>query len=137
MSGTENRKKILIVDDEPDVRTVLSTRLTSNGFEVLEAPDGPAGIALALKEKPDLILLDILMPGQDGVETYHSLKRESATKEIPIIFLTALSQNISLTRHSLDLGSSYAILGKPYQPTELIREIHLALGEKVREGGNP
>jgi len=133
----ENRKKILIVDDEPDVRTVLNTRLTANGFKVLEAPDGPAGIALAMQEKPDLILLDILMPGQDGVETYHSLKQTSATKEIPIIFLTALSQNISLTKHSLDLGSSYAILGKPYQPTELIREIRLALGETILEGGNP
>ena len=122
-------KKIRIVDDEPDVRTVLSMRLTSNGFRVIEAEDGKSGVRVAGEEKPDLILLDIMMPGMDGVETFHALKQEPATKDIPIIFLTVLAQNISLTKHSLELDKSYAILGKPYQPQELIQEVQRALGE--------
>jgi len=129
-------KKILIVDDEPDVRTVLSVRLTSNGFQVVEAADGDTGMKLARAEKPDLILLDIMMPGMDGVETFHSLKQDPQTKEIPVIFLTVLAQNISLTKHSLELDKSYAILSKPYRPQELIQEIRQALGESpVPAGG--
>lgn len=124
---TRKQKKILIIDDEPDVRTLLRTRLCANNFEVFEAGDGPSGIALAREKKPDLILLDILMPGQDGVETYHSLNRDPKTKEIPVIFLTALAERVSLTKHGLELGKSYAILGKPYRADELIQEIQGAL----------
>ena len=122
-------KKILIIDDEPDVRMVLSVRLTSNGFHVIEAGDGRSGVRVAQEEKPNLILLDIMMPGMDGVETFHTLKQNPATKDIPVIFLTVLAQNISLTKHSLELDKSYAILGKPYQPQELIQEVQRALGE--------
>ncbi|MBI3616446.1 MAG: response regulator [Candidatus Omnitrophica bacterium] len=127
-------KKILIVDDEPDVRALLNSRLAANGFEILEAPDGPSGIAVAREEKPDLILLDILMPNQDGVETYHTLREDPITQRIPVIFLTALSQDISVTQKSLDLTESYAILGKPYRAAELIQKVRTALGEPMDEG---
>ncbi len=126
-------KKILVVDDEHDVRAVVSQWLSANGFEVLEAPDGPSGLALAKERHPDLILLDILMAGQDGVETYHALRKDSNTKAIPIILLTALAENISLAKQPLELGGSFAILGKPYRAQDLVREIRLALGESVIE----
>lgn len=123
-------RKILIIDDESDVRAVLKARLMASHFQVLEAEDGPSGVARAKEEGPDLILLDILMPGQDGVETYHALQQDPATKGIPVIFLTALAEDVALTKKSLELERSCAILGKPYQPQELIREIELALEKK-------
>ena len=122
-------KKILIVDDEPDVRALLNTRLSANGYEILEAPDGAAGIAVAREEKPDLILLDVLMPSQDGVETYRVLREDPATEQIPVIFLTALSQNVSVTQKNLNLGAGYDILGKPYRAEELIEKVRSALGD--------
>lgn len=124
-------KKILVIDDEPQVRALLNIRLTANGFKVLEAGDGLSGIALAREERPDLILLDILMPGHDGVEIYHALMQDPVTKGVPVIFLTALARNISLTKHSLELGESYAILGKPYNPQELLQEIQRAVGDPI------
>lgn len=124
----ENRKKILVIDDEPDVRMLLRTRLSANNFEILEAADGSLGVALAKEKKPDLILLDIAMPGKDGIETYHALEQDPLTKPIPAIFLTALGQNIASNRVNKELVS-YAILGKPYKSEDLIQEIRRALGE--------
>ncbi len=123
-------KTVLIIDDEPDVRALLNVRLTANGMKILEAPDGPSGIALAKEQRPDLILLDIMMPTMDGVETFHALKKDPQTQKIPVIFLTVLAQNIELTKHNLGVGDSYAILSKPYHPQELIGEIRRALGEE-------
>lgn len=125
----ESRKKILIVDDEADTRALLRRRLSANHFEVLEAADGLSAIAQAKKTQPDLILLDILMPGKDGIDTYHSLREDPSTHHIPIIFLTALAKNIALTQYGLRLEEGYAILGKPYQPQELLRTINRVLGE--------
>ena len=124
-----DRKKILVIDDERDIRLLLNKRLTANGYEVLEAGDGVSGIACAKKEHPDLVLLDAMMPGMDGIETYHALHRDSDTKNIPIIFLTVLAQNIQTTTANLELEKSFAIIGKPYQPQELLKEIQRALGE--------
>lgn len=124
----ENRKKILVIDDEPDVRMLLRTRLSANNFEILEAADGSLGVALAKEKKPDLILLDIVMPGKDGIETYHALEQDPSTKPIPVIFLSALGQNIASNRVNKEVVS-YAIVGKPYKSEDLIQEIQRALGE--------
>ena len=127
----ENPKKILIVDDDPVVREVLSARLTSQRFQIVEAGNGSSGIALAKRERPDLILLDILMPLQDGMQVHAALKQDSATKEIPIIFLTALSGGLGPLK-DLNPKRSYRIFGKPYQPEELLRAIQQMLGEPGR-----
>ena len=119
-------KRILIIDDEPDVRGLLKVRLTANRFQVLEAGDGPSGISIAKQNKPDLILLDILMPGMGGIETYRALKSDPVTQDTPIIFLTALAQSMAPTESRL---KGYAMLGKPYQPEELLQEIRKNLGE--------
>ena len=128
----ENRRKILIVDDDPVVRKVLSTRLTSQRFQVVEASNGSSGIALAKQEHPDLILLDVMMPLQDGIQVYAALKQDSATKEIPIIFLTALSGGLEPFK-DLNPKRSYWMFGKPYQPEELLRAIQQTLDEPVLE----
>ena len=83
---------ILIVDDEPEILELYSRKLERSGFDVVTAPDGLAGIQAAKAEKrPDLILMDVKMPGMDGVEAFMELKKESATKDIKVVFLTAFS----------------------------------------------
>ena len=116
------RRKILIIDDEADTRDVLRKRLKASGFDVLEAADGPSGFDIAKQQKPDVIILDILMPGQDGLQTHRFLVQDSLTRRIPIIFLTALSAHIPS-----GFQKDHAVLGKPYNPTELIDLIQKAL----------
>ncbi len=81
-------KKILVVDDEPAVRSLLKDSLTSLEYEVLTAANGEEGLTLAEREEPQVILLDALMPGIDGVETCRRLKAQEKTKWIPIIMMT-------------------------------------------------
>jgi CheY-like chemotaxis protein len=128
-----NSKKILIVDDDPDIRTLLKVRLTAHRFEVLEAEDGRVAVTLAKQEKPDLILLDILMPGQDGIETYQILRKDPITQDIFVIFLTVLAEEVDLNKYGIDLEKGYAILSKSYQAHELIQVIQKALGLPVKD----
>lgn len=83
-----SKKKILIVDDERDLVEMLSVFFQENGFETIPAYDGKEGMAKAEEEKPDLITLDISMPGESGVKMYHHLKHSTILAEIPIIILT-------------------------------------------------
>jgi two-component system alkaline phosphatase synthesis response regulator PhoP len=88
--------KLLVVDDDQNIRRLLSFNLTASNHEVIVAPDGKQGIQLAKKEKPDLILLDIMMPVMNGYETCKILKKTEETKDIPIFMLSAKSQMIDL-----------------------------------------
>ena len=124
-------KLILIVDDEQDVRKVLSRRLTAWGYQVAEAADGKSAIEAALQKNPDLILLDIMMPVCDGIETSRLLKGDPRTRMIPIIFVTALMESASsFAIKNPEAGKrGYSVIGKPYEPVELRRNIREALGE--------
>lgn len=84
-------QRILVVDDEPKIRMTLRGYLEADGFEVLEAADGPAGLAAAVRERPDLIVLDVMLPGLDGFEV---LRRIRATCHVPVILLTARSEEV-------------------------------------------
>ena len=88
-------KTILIIDDEADIRDILSYNLKKEGFNVHAAENGPLGIKLAELHKPDLILLDVMMPEMDGIEVCEHLKSDPATKNILICFLTARSEDYS------------------------------------------
>ncbi len=124
------RKRVLIVEDEPDTRRVLKARLQSAQFDVLEAEDGLAGIDLAAKEQPDIILMDIMMPRMDGVEAYAALKADPATQKIPVIFVTALGGGVNLGANRLEgVKGDHWVVGKPYDPAELIRKIRMIVGE--------
>src|SRR5687767_15984670 len=81
--------RILVVDDEPDVLLVCRVNLQGEGHVVLEAPDGEAGLERARSERPDLIVLDIMLPHQDGFAILDKLKREPETRDIPVVLLTA------------------------------------------------
>ncbi len=116
---------ILAVDDNPKNLKVLCSAIANMGWEILVATDGESAIEQAKYAQPDLILLDIMMPGIDGFETCQILKGNSITQEIPIIFMTALSETVDKVR-GLSLGAVDYIT-KPFQPEEVITRINIHL----------
>lgn len=120
ISGT-----ILIVDDTPDNLLVLFSYLEEQGFKVLLAEDGKTGLKIAQSKAPDLILLDVLMPDIDGFETCRLLKAEASTKEIPVIFLTALSETVNKVKGFRLGGVDY--ITKPTEQEEVLVRIQTHL----------
>lgn len=120
-------QRILIIDDEADIREVAALSLESvAGWEVVTASSGALGLAVAIKEQPDAILLDVMMPGMDGPTTFRELRKNPATAHIPVLLLTAKVQS-SDQRRFADLGVN-AILFKPFDPLTLYAQIADALG---------
>jgi DNA-binding response OmpR family regulator len=118
-------KKILVIDDYPDNVFLIQDRLEREGFEVLKAYDGEMGIQKAITEKPDLILLDIMMPGVSGYDVCKTLYSNDETKLIPIILLTALTEADNL-RAGLQAGA-FDYIKKPFNKVELVARINSAL----------
>jgi len=117
------KKKILVVDDELDVAKVLKIRLKASGYNVVLADDSVQAFLMANKEKPDLIILDIMIPGGGGFVVAERLKQGAATHHIPIIFVTGISGGED---RAYKIGAS-GYLMKPYQPEKLLETIHDAL----------
>ena len=113
------QKKILIVDDQKDVLKVLDKRLSGAGYSVIKAESGKDALLLAKAERPDLIILDIIMPEMDGAETAAVLKRDPQTKDIPVIFLTCLFTEKEEQKEGHVVGGKYFI-AKPYNPNEML-----------------
>jgi two-component system sensor histidine kinase/response regulator len=124
---------LLIVDDNPQNIDVLFQLLDEHGFEVLIAEDGEDGLQSAQREHPNLILLDVMMPGIDGFETCRRLKQNPETKEIPVIFMTALSEIESKVR-AFEIGAVDYVT-KPFQREEVLARInaHLTIRRLQRE----
>lgn len=120
-------KNILIIDDEKDLVAMLTFRLEANNFQVMSASDGPSGIEKAKGEKPDLIILDLMMPGIDGYTVAKRLKADSLTADIPIIILTA-AVSLELSQKVRQVQAADCIT-KPFEPEELIGKVKKALGE--------
>jgi DNA-binding response OmpR family regulator len=120
-----DRKRILIIDDEPDFVRVVQLRLEAAGYEVLAAFDGMQGVSFAHKEKPDLIILDIMMPAMHGHRVCEALKKSSKTWTIPIIFLTAKGSKED-QEMAYKLGAEH-FLTKPYDPQVVLETIKKAL----------
>ncbi|MCG2767953.1 MAG: response regulator [Anaerolineae bacterium] len=119
-------KKILIADDEPDVVGMLTMRLRAHGYEVVTACDGIQAIVYAKREMPDLILLDIKMPGRDGYFVLESLRMSAKTALIPIIFLSALPPG-DVEKKATELGAE-GYFTKPYESEEIITAIREMIG---------
>ena len=117
----EYAEKILIVDDEPDILEIVSFRLKKAGYKVLTAEDGQEALDIVRSKKPDLILLDLTLPGIDGYEVCRILKADKIFKSIPIIFLTA-SQVIKVEERSKGAEADDYIL-KPFEPEELLEKV--------------
>jgi len=121
----EQKKKILIVDDERDIIKALTIRLRGAGYEVVTAFDGAQGIFTAHKENPDLIILDIRMPAGNGFSVAEKLKESVNTLAIPVIFLTGSPERDSEEK-AMTLGARFYVK-KPYDPEELLDAVSRAL----------
>ena len=109
--------RVLVIDDEAPIRLLCRVNLEAEGMEVLEASDGPAGLEQARNHTPDVILLDVMMPGLDGWRVAEELLDDPTTEDIPIVFLTARAELRDRAR-GIDLGGVDYVT-KPFNPVEL------------------
>lgn len=130
MKETTSAKKILIVDDEPDILEFLQYNLRKEGYAVVTASDGKQAIGVAEREKPNLILMDIMMPELDGVETCRVLRGRKEFNDTPIAFLTARDEDFSQIT-ALDVGGDDYIT-KPIKPRVLLSRISALLRRSTR-----
>jgi DNA-binding response OmpR family regulator len=126
-------ERVLVIDDEAPIRLLCRVNLEAEKMEVLEASDGPTGLKLARDERPDVILLDVMMPGLDGWSVAERLIEDERTQSIPIIFLTARAEFRDRAR-GLDIGGVDYVT-KPFNPVELadlVRDLldRLSRGER-------
>jgi len=121
--------KILLAEDEPDIQFVTRIALEDEGHEVVTVDDGQAALATALAERFDVILLDVMMPRLDGLGTCRQLKADPRTKHIPVIFLTARSQQFEV-QAGLHLGALGYIV-KPFDTFALAKEIATLLARQA------
>jgi len=117
-------KKVLVVDDEADVRQFVKVVLEEDGYEFLEAEDGEAAVKIAVSGKPDVIILDVQMPKKDGFQAFYDLRNNEATKSIPVIMLTAVAERTGIKFDAKDMGDYLgskpeAYIDKPIDPEKL------------------
>jgi len=128
-----NRPRILIADDTPDSLSLLSHVLEPQGYEILTVSSGKDALKVAERAQPDLILLDVMMPGHDGFHVCRTLKAEAATREVPVIFITSRNETASVL-NGFRMGAVDYIV-KPFQPEEVVTRVatHLKLSRLTRE----
>ena len=112
------KRKVLIIDDEPDIREIVRIYLSDEGYDVIETDNGHDGILKAQELKPDLIVLDIMMPGINGFEVAKHLKDDPNTQDIPIIILSVLAHDSQYRQGIMDY------ISKPFRQEELVNTIH-------------
>jgi len=118
-------KHIIVVDDDKEVREIVTFALNCNGFEVAAASNGQQLHHLLASQVPDLIILDVMMPGQNGYQLFHFLRNNPNTQQIPIIIMTAHAENI-YERISADLGAAKHVT-KPFHPLDLVEKVRALL----------
>jgi DNA-binding response OmpR family regulator len=123
--------RVLVIDDEAPIRLLCRVNLEAAGMEIIEAEDGPSGLEAARSERPDAILLDVMMPGMDGWQVLEELLDDERTNDIPIIFLTARAEVRDQAR-GLELGGVDYIT-KPFSPVDLAPIVEDLL-ERVQRG---
>ena len=128
--GEDAKTRVLVIDDEAPIRLLCRVNLEAEGMEVLEASDGPSGLEEARREKPDVILLDVMMPALDGWRVAEKLLDEDSTRDIPVIFLTARAEFRDRAR-GLDIGGVDYVT-KPFNPLELAELVRDLLGRIER-----
>jgi DNA-binding response OmpR family regulator len=123
--------KVLVIDDEAPIRLLCRVNLEAESMDVVEAADGEEGLTLARAENPDIVLLDVMMPGMDGWQVAERLLENEETSQIPLVFLTARAELRDRAR-GLELGGVDYIT-KPFNPVELASVVESLL-ERVRRG---
>jgi DNA-binding response OmpR family regulator len=119
-------QKILVVDDEYNIRNILDFSLDAEGFQVISAADALEAFQTAISERPDLVILDVMMPHGDGFETCRRLKRDPRTKNTPVILLTARSSKSDRERGD-EVGAD-GYITKPFSPAKVIEKVQALLG---------
>jgi two-component system, OmpR family, copper resistance phosphate regulon response regulator CusR len=135
--SNQDLARVLVIDDEAPIRLLCRVNLETAGMQVREAEDGAAGLAAVRAERPDVILLDVMMPGMDGWQVMEALRGDEATRDIPIVFLTARAELRDQAR-GLELGG-FDYVTKPFNPLELaplvedlLRRVELGEGQEFR-----
>ena len=121
-------QKILFIEDESALQKTVGDILTQEGYKIISALDGVAGLRMAEEEKPDLILLDLILPKMHGFEVLKVLKENSKTKNIPVIILTNLEE-IKDVEEALKLGATTYLVKSQYSLDEIVEKIKVALGK--------
>ncbi len=130
----EDKKKILLIDDDADIRFIYSTKLETLGYTTFQADGGVKGVEVAKKEHPDVVLLDVMMPSMNGFQVLEELKKDPATKDTPVIFLTAFGdttpEGLEYDRKAaMEMGAVY-YFKKEADLKELAAKIEEVLGKK-------
>ncbi|MCB1615343.1 MAG: response regulator [Pseudomonadales bacterium] len=118
-------KKVAVIEDEPDILDILVYNLGREGFDVVSAENGEEGLALVRQKKPDIVLLDLMLPGIDGLEICRRLKTEAPTSSIPVILVTAKGEESDVVL-GLGLGADDYVI-KPFSPRELVARVKAVL----------
>lgn len=130
------KRKIAVIEDDRDINELISYNLEREGYGVIRSLDGGQGLFLIQKERPDLILLDLMLPGMDGLEVCRALKQSDATKDIPIIMITAKSEESDVVV-GLQMGADDYIT-KPFSPKVLLARIKAVFrrGKEIKSSGS-
>jgi len=129
----EGNKRVLVVDDEADAREFVQSVLEEVGCETIEAVDGEEGLAMARRERPDLIILDVQMPKKDGYAVFSALRKDQATRDIPVVMLTAVTERTGVDIDTQQMGEYLgsepeAYIDKPIDPAGLGDVVKRLLG---------
>jgi len=129
MDDQRPQKRILCIEDEPEMIDLIRLILGRRGFEVTGATGGKAGLDAVRAERPDLVLLDLMMPDMDGWEVYQQMKADESTRRIPVIVVTAKAQSIDKVL-GLHIAKVDDYIAKPFSPQELLSSVEKTLNEK-------
>jgi CheY-like chemotaxis protein len=119
---TTDKIKVLLIEDEPDVLELYRLKLTLDDYEVLVAVDGPEGLAKAQSDNPEIIFLDIKMPGMDGFEVLKHLREDKRTKDIPVVILSNFDEE-SMMEKGLSLGANEYLIKSHVTPAQLAKRV--------------
>lgn len=114
-------KRILIADDEPSIRQLVAFTLRRRGYTIVEAEDGATALDLIRRESPDLVVLDVMMPGMSGIAVVQEMMSDAATAEIPVILLSAKGQGVEIEEGLASGARLYLV--KPFSPRELAERV--------------
>ena len=126
---TKKNRTVLCIEDEQEMIDLIRLILSRRGFEVLGANGGRQGLEMVRKEHPDLVLLDLMMPDMDGWEVYQQMKADNATKDIPVVIVTAKAQSIDKVL-GLHIAKVDDYVAKPFSPQELLTSIETVLSKR-------
>jgi len=125
-----NAKIVICIEDEPEMITLIKAILSRRGYDVIGAAGGREGLETVAQMKPDLVLLDLMMPGMDGWEVYQKLKANPETQALPVIVVTAKAQSIDKML-GLHIAKVDDYIAKPFTPQELVDSIEKVLGKRA------